>query len=219
MPSLALHVSFGLLLVAAAPVHADSARDALKRFADKVTTFQAHFDQVQTDDHGNITNRSSGEFWLSRPGKFRWAYEKPYAQLTVTDGQALWSYDPDLNQATVRAAQTALTGTPAELLSQRVHLESSFTIEDAGRDGDARLVRLLPKFQDSDFKSIDLSIGDNGAPQRMHFYSQIGTASEISFSEIKLNEPIAADEFQFTPPKDTEIVNADGGPKTRALGN
>ncbi len=233
-----------LLLVAAAvvvtaPVVADAAKNArastashassevarenLKRFADGVRTFEAHFEQVQTDDHGQVTNRSSGGFWLSRPaagggdaaGKFRWAYEKPYEQITVCDGAKLWSYDPDLEQVTVRNARQALTGTPAALLSQKTVLSDAFELQDAGADGDLRVVRLVPKSKDSDFKSIELALNGEGAPVRMRFADQIGGHSEVSFSDIKTNQPIDAAQFQFTPPKGAEVVDGDAAPASK----
>ncbi|MDB5986464.1 MAG: lolA [Nevskia sp.] len=209
---------FASTLLAISTAHADSAQDALKRFVDGVQTLDTHFEQVQTDEAGKVTNRSSGHFLLSRPtatskgeaGKFRWTYEKPYQQVSVCDGSKLWSYDPDLNQVTVREAKQALVGTPAALLSQRGGLSDAFTVQDAGVDGEAHLVKLVPKSKDSDFKSIELAIDKNGAPQRMRFADQIGSTSEITFSEIKTNSKIDPAQFQFTPPKKAEIVHGDG---------
>jgi len=201
---------------------AGAAREALQRFTDGVRTFQAHFDQVQTDDHGHITAQSSGEFWLERPGKsagagstgrFRWAYEKPYEQLTVCDGDKLWSWDPDLEQVTVRSARQALVGTPAALLSQRAMLGDAFTIQDAGDDGGLHTVRLVPKSGDSDFKSIELELDKDGAPVKMHFADQIGGHSDISFTAVKTNAAIDDAQFHFTPPKGAEIVNGDAPPQ------
>jgi len=202
--------------------YADTPQDALKRFTDGVQTFDAHFDQVQTTDKGQVTARSSGHFWLARPvagnstGKFRWAYEKPYEQATICDGAKLWAYDPDLNQVTVRDAKSALAGTPAELLSQKTALSSAFTVKDAGTEGDARLVTLVPKSKDSDFKSIELALNKDGAPLRMRFADQIGGHSEVSFTEVHTNTKIDPAQFQFTPPKGAEIVN-DGGITTKSL--
>jgi len=210
------------LLFPIAESRSDSAQDALKRFTDGVQTFDAHFDQVQTTDKGQVTARSSGHFWLARPtaatgtGKFRWAYEKPYVQATICDGAKLWAYDPDLNQVTVRDAKSALAGTPAELLSQKTALATAFTVKDAGMDGDTRLVNLVPKSKDSDFKSIELALNKDGAPVRMRFADQIGGNSEVTFTEVHTNAKIDASQFQFTPPKGAEIVN-DGGITTKSL--
>jgi outer membrane lipoprotein carrier protein len=214
-----------LAAAAMAPVaHAGSAQDALKRFADGVKTFEAHFEQVQTDDHDRITGSSSGQFLLSRPGasanadktgKFRWAYEKPYEQLTVCDGDKLWSYDPDLEQVTVRSAHQALAGTPAALLSQKTAFSDAFNVQDAGAEGELHIVKLTPKSKDSDFKSIELALNKDGAPVRMRFADQIGGHSEVTFSAIRTNGPIDAAQFRFTPPKGTEVVDADAAPEQK----
>ncbi len=190
-------------------VLADGAQDAIKRFAGGVKTFEAHFEQVQTDEHGQVNTRSSGHFWLSRPGRFRWVYEQPYQQITVCDGDKLWAYDPDLEQVTVRKARLALPGTPAALLSQKTALSDEFKVQDAGTESSGRRVRLIPKSADSDFKSIELVLGKDGAPQQMKFADQIGGHSDITFTEVHANAAIADDKFLFSPPKGVEVVDGD----------
>jgi outer membrane lipoprotein carrier protein len=207
----------GLLPGAAA--HAGTAQQTLNRFTQDIKTFQAHFDQVQTDENGAVTGKSSGDFWLSRPtvtgdvGKFRWAYQQPYQQVTVCDGSKLWSYDPDLDQVTVRAAKQALSGTPAELLAQKNALGDRFTVQDAGRAGNANLIRLEPKTAGGDFKSIELAIGDDGALRELKFSDPLGGQSKIDFSAVKINQAIDARQFRFTPPENAQVINADGGAK------
>lgn len=206
------------------PASADAAQDALKRFVDGVQTFDARFEQTQTDDRGKVLGRSSGHFLLARPpassktgvGRFRWAYEKPYEQLSICDGVKLWAYDPDLDQVTVRNARSALAGTPAALLSQRGGLTEAFIVQDGGGDGDTKIVRLLPKAKDGDFKLIELSIDKAGAPQKMRFEDPIGGSSVVLFSAIKTNQAIDAAQFQFVPPKGTEVVDGDSGPNAGA---
>lgn len=220
-PFLTIWLSAAVLV----PAQADTGQDTLKRFVDGVQTFEAHFDQAQSNEKGVVTNRSSGQFSLARPaaggksevGRFRWAYEKPYEQVSVCDGSKLWAFDPDLNQVTVRPAQSALAGTPAALLSQRAGLGDAFTVSDAGAEGDARIVRLVPKSKDSDFKSIELAIDKAGAPVRMRFADQIGGTSEVKFSAIQVNTKIDPARFSFTPPKGVDIVDGEGGPTTKAI--
>ena len=183
--------------------------DALQRFVEKVETLSATFQQVQKDDKGSVLSASSGKLWLSRPGKFRWSYEKPYQQLMVCDGKELWQFDPDLNQAMVRPAGASLQGTPAQLLTDRAALDSHFRIEGAGTEDGAQRVRLLPKAPDSDFKSIELWLKD-GAPQRMRFHDPLGGVSEVAFGDIRTNTKLDAALFRFDPPKGTEVIRADG---------
>lgn len=196
-----------MLLLGAAPVHASEAESALRSFVEDVRTFSAHYEQIQTDEAGEVLQRSSGSMALSRPGKFRWTYDTPYEQLMVCDGESIWVYDPDLAQVTRRPAEAALTGTPAALLAQRASLSDSFTIEDGGRSDGLQSVRLLPTQSDSDFRSIELWLRD-GAPVRMRFHDQLGGQTDVRFTDPSVNQPIDAAQFQFTPPPGAELVDA-----------
>lgn len=196
-----------LLGIVAPYAYGASAEQELKRFVDEVKTFEAAFTQVQTDEAGELLSTQSGRFWLSRPGSFRWAYEKPYEQLMVCDGKRIWMHDPDLRQVTVRPAGEALAGTPAELLSQNMTLTSAFTLEDRGTEDGARALRLVPKAADADFKSIDLWLRA-GAPQRLRFADQLGGVTEVQFRNTKVNSKLDPALFRFTPPKGTEVIEA-----------
>ncbi|MGQ0586391.1 MAG: outer membrane lipoprotein chaperone LolA [Gammaproteobacteria bacterium] len=183
--------------------------DALQRFVGKVETLTADFQQVQKDERGKVLSTSSGRLWLSRPGKFKWSYEKPYQQLIVCDAKELWTFDPDLDQAMVRPAGATLQGTPAQLLTDRAALDAHFKVEGAGSDGGALRLRLLPKAADSDFKLIEMWFVDS-VPVRMRFHDPLGGISEVEFTGIKTNVALDAGLFRFTPPKGTEVIRAEG---------
>jgi outer membrane lipoprotein carrier protein len=200
-----------VLLLACGTAAASPETDALQKFVDTVQTLSARFEQVQKDEHGRVLQASSGRVWLSRPGRFRWSYEKPYTQLMVCDGRQLWQYDPDLKQALVRPAGATLQGTPAQLLTDRAALAQHFTVEGAGSEGGAQRLRLLPKAADSDFKSVELWLKD-GVPVRMRFHDPLGGTSEVTFAGISTNTHLDSGLFGFTPPKGTEVVRADDDP-------
>ena len=199
-------VSFFLALACGA-ASASPETDALQKFVDTVQSLSATFNQVQKDENGRVLQVSSGRLWLSRPGRFRWSYEKPYAQLMVCDGKQLWQYDPDLKQALVRPAGASLQGTPAQLLTDRTALAQHFTVEGAGIEQGAQHLRLLPKAADSDFKSVELWLED-GVPVRMRFLDPLGGASEVTFADIKTNASLDGGLFTFAPPKGTEVISA-----------
>ena len=191
---------------------AQDAKAALQQFLDGVQTFEAHFEQTQADEKGKLVQSASGRVWLARgaagTGKFRWDYQKPYAQQIVSDGKKIWLYDPDLAQVTVRSAADMLKGTPAALLSQGATLAAAFTLEDAGMDGSARRLRLRPKNSESAFQSIELSL-HNGAPVRMKFFDQLGGVTDLHFSAGKVNAKTDATRFEFTPPAGVEVVDTE----------
>lgn len=203
-------VLFSLIAAITMPAYAASAQDELRRFVEDVRFLSADFKQTQSDERGKLLSSSTGRMWLARPGRFRWAYQTPYEQLMVCDGQKIWTYDQDLSQVTVRSARDALTGTPAALLSQHRALTDDFVLEDGGIDGAAHLIKLKPRSADSDFKMIELWL-DHGTPARMRFLDQLGGSTDIGFSGVQTQQ--AGDDrlFRFAPPKGVEVIDAAGG--------
>lgn len=195
------------LLLAPLAARAASAEEELRQFVENVNTLSGVFTQTQTDEHGELMSSGSGRMALSRPGKFRWAYEQPYTQLMVCDGERIWAYDPDLAQVTVRPAGEALAGTPAELLAQKARLADNFTVSDGGEKDGLRLVRLEPKAADSDFKSIELWL-KAGVPQRLRFADPLGGNTEVELRGLKVNAAVDPGQFRFTPPKGVEVVES-----------
>jgi len=63
-----------------------SGLDALHSFIAATASAQGEFVQKVYDRKHKLTQEASGTLAFSRPGKFRWTYAKPYAQLIVGDG-------------------------------------------------------------------------------------------------------------------------------------
>ena len=91
--------------------------DTLKAFVRDVKTGRAAFTQTVTSPDGVKKKTSSGRFEFSRPDRFRFDYSKPFEQVIVSDGQKVWIYDADLNQASSRKLTEALGASPAALLT------------------------------------------------------------------------------------------------------
>ena len=91
--------------------------DTLKSYLRETSSASARFTQIVYDRNNRKLQETSGTMQFSRPGRIRWAYEKPYEQLIVGDGAELWVYDKDLNQVTVKAIGQAIGGSPAALLA------------------------------------------------------------------------------------------------------
>ncbi len=177
------------------------AADDFDAFFDGLRTFQAEFEQVVRDAQGNELQRSRGRFSIARPGRFRWDYEQPYRQLLLGDGERLWTYDPDLEQATVRPQQEALAGTPALLLSGGEHPRKLFEVS---KEGGAYL--LTPRKKgDQPFASLRLSF-DKGVLTRMEFRDELGQTTEILFHHARRNVRLEPGLFRFEPPVGTDVI-------------
>jgi outer membrane lipoprotein carrier protein len=195
-------------LAGALSAHA-SGLGQLAAFLDHTRTSRGTFEQTVTSAQRPSAQASSGTFAFARPGKFRWEYRKPFAQLIVGDGNRVWVYDQDLNQVTVRELDAALGATPAALLAGDNALERNFDLkEGAARDG-LEYVEATPKAAESQFRQIRIGFrGD--LPRAMTLKDAFGQVTELHFVTIERNPALAPGLFQFTPPKGADVV---GQPK------
>jgi outer membrane lipoprotein carrier protein len=194
----------GIALGAAAgPLRADGV-EQLREFARDVRSGQASFTQTVTSADGQRRKVSSGQFEFQRPNRFRFAYTRPFEQLIVADGQKVWIYDADLNQASSRALGQALGATPAALLAGG-SLDADFTLSaDAPRDGLA-WVRAMPKARDGPFR--ELRVGFRGRDlAAVEVIDAFGQRSLLQFGAFTVNAVLPAERFRFVPPPGAEVV-------------
>jgi len=189
----------GLSLPAAA-----SGLEQLKTFLADAHTAQGSFVQVVTAKSGRKPQQSSGSFALQRPGKFRWVYDKPYPQTLVSDGDRFWSYDPDLNQVTVKRLGKALGSSPAALLAGE-GLERSFDLKEAPAENGLEYVDATPKTQDASFQRVRIGLAGN-LPQVMEIHDNFGQTSVLRFTRFQINPALNAAQFRFVPPKGADVV-------------
>lgn len=188
--------------------HAD-AIDRLKAFIADTHAARASFSQSVTGKSGRKPQLSSGQMMFARPGKFRWVYEKPYAQLLVGDGKKLWVYDPDLKQVSVTALGRALGSSPAALLAGQAGengaIEKNFNLAESGSRDGLDWVEARPKSADGGFERM--RIGFAGADLRaMEIVDNFGQTTLIRFADFERNPALAVDLFRFTPPKGADVI-------------
>jgi outer membrane lipoprotein carrier protein len=194
---------------AAAPA---DGRQHAEQFLRGLEGLQADFKQTLSDSSGRVTDESSGTLAIKRPNRFRWDYLEPHEQVIVSDGTRIWLYDKDLEQVTVRKLDVALASTPAMLLSGQGTLTDNFDVtETSERDG-VLWVRMQPKRNDTDFKSV--SLGFTGAQaQELHFMEladKLGQTTLLEFSNLKRNPPLEAALFEFKVPQGADVIGDPG---------
>jgi outer membrane lipoprotein carrier protein len=194
----------GLLLVASAPAGAAGV-ERFREYLRATQTAQADFEQQVFDRDKKLVQRSRGSFTLQRPGRFRWSYAQPYAQLIVGDGKRVWIYDEDLNQVTVRAMAKALGSTPAALLAGAADVERAFELSDAGAREGLEWVEAKPREREAGFERIRLGLGAAGV-QAMELTDHFGQTTVLRFSNIARNPRVDPDAFRFLPPKGADVL-------------
>ena len=198
------------LALATGNVQAQSSVDDLGEklvndFVTDVITFESHFEQSLIDAEDTIIERTSGTLEIERPNRFRWTYAEPYEQWLVADGVNIWSYDVDLEQVTVKPQTQALANTPALLLGGSENALEQFNFDGTTVEELTTWVSLEPKDKESGFNRVKLGFIDNKL-RRMVFFDKLEQTTLIALYDVKVNEPIAADRFEFQVPDGVDLV-------------
>ncbi len=180
--------------------------EALKAFLSQTQTVKARFAQMVLDKNMKTLQQAQGVMQFSRPGKFRWDYEKPYEQAIVGDGTRLWIYDKDLNQVTVRKLDRALGASPAALLSGSNDLERDYNLTDAGVKNGLEWLEAVPKNRETVFERVRMGFGKSGL-EAMELRDQFGQMTVITFADVERNPRIPAEVFRFTPPAGADVIS------------
>ena len=115
-----------MLLVVAVPVHSETMApsgppvakdlkqvlDRLQRHYRETNSFTAKFNE-EIAAVGAPKKQRQGTVSFRKPGRMRWEFETPEKQTIVSDGETLYSYDPDLNQVVETPLKQALKSSSA----------------------------------------------------------------------------------------------------------
>jgi len=207
----------------AAPVASPSNADAvtlLRSFVRDVPSGRGNFVQTVTSPDGKRSRKSEGTLAFQRPNRFRFVYNAPTEQVIVGDGQKVWLFDADLNQVTVRPMSQALGSTPAALLSGG-SLDKDFVLSNVAAissgaasatpttqqaTSSLKWVEARPRNKDGQFQSVRVGFRQ-GQLAELEILDSFGQRSRLTFSQFEPRAKVAADQFQFTPPKGADVLD------------
>jgi outer membrane lipoprotein carrier protein len=168
-----------------------------------ISSLSAQFKQRISDADGFELQVSQGLFEVSQPNKLRWIVEQPMSQQVISDGITLWVYDPDLEQLIIQPFDKDIAATPAILFSGDLDsLDSVYFVERLEKDS----FLLTPEEEGSLFRSTEIQF-DGDKPSAIVLTDTLGQITLISFTGLKLNPPISADQFVFKIPQGIDIID------------
>jgi len=203
-----------LLLALALPAFAitaqASARAQLAAFTQGLNGLDGRFNQQVLDETGHLREESSGRVALSVPRLLRWEYLAPYPQLIVADGESVWVYDPDLEQASRRPQGSSVQDSPLIILTDPARLEREYQIEEIEPEDGLDWLTLTPKQNpdEAGFQRAWLGFNASGLV-RMDIEDALGQHTRIAFSQWQRNPAFSADTFRFTPPEGVDVIGED----------
>jgi len=209
--------SYALLLLGAhSTVWSQNAGDSgvgaermLDDFIEQVQTFSAQFEQQLWTADQELLETSAGTLSIARPNRFAWHYRAPYEQQVIVDGARYWTYDVDLEQASVGPLPEQLRNSPAMLLSGDRNVRESFDITETFTLDGKSWVRLEPRESGGDFSSVLIAFRD-GLLLELELVDGLDQTTRIAFSDIEINARIDASVFEFDPPAGVDVIGDPG---------
>ena len=181
------------------------ARARLDAFAQNLHSLTGRFSQSLTDINGHTSKTSAGTLALEAPREFRWDTLTPYKQTIVADGSRVWMYDPELQQVTVSAQSGEEAHSPLTVLTDLKQMDRDFTVSEQGERDGLLWLRLTSRSKNPQFDHAELGFDANGLA-RMTFRDQLGSTTDIRFSDWQRNPAIPPTTFNFVPPKGADVI-------------
>lgn len=199
-------VALALCLGAGAAGANDGARMAA--MLGGLTSFRADFTQVLLNRFGEPMQTTTGTLHWQRPHRLRWEVDDPYPQLVLADGRALWVFDPDLEQVSVRPLAETIAGTPAGFLAGSPEgLAGQFDVRsEAGETPGAVRFVLTPRDEDSVFREITLALSQTGALTRLEITDHLDQRTRTSFTAAVENPALDDALFAFKVPPGVDVI-------------
>ena len=193
------------------------ALNSLSQFLKQTQSGRSQFSQVVTSpakaDQAPRRKTSSGTFEFQRPQQFRFAYQKPFVQTMVSDGQSLWLYDSDLNQVTVRKQSQAWGQTPAAFIASTGDLkvlQAEFNLMPEADSEGMQWIKATPKQSEGSVQIIrvGLKVQAQAIPvlSVLEIVDGLGQTSRLNFQNFEVNAKLTPETFQFKTPAGAQVI-------------
>ena len=193
------------------------ALNSLSQFLKQTQSGRAQFTQQVISpakaDQAPRRKTSSGTFEFQRPQQFRFAYQKPFVQTMVSDGQSLWLYDADLNQVTVRKQSQGWGQTPAAFIASTGDLkvlQAEFNLLAEADSEGMQWIKATPKQSEGAVQIIrvGLKVQAQAIPvlSVLEIVDGLGQISRLNFQNFEVNAKLTPETFQFKTPAGAQVI-------------
>lgn len=179
--------------------------------------FTANVKQEMTIVSLGKTTTASGTLAFKRPGKMRWEFDHEAPETIVADGSTLWIYQPAEHQVLKAPFHEAFRSTtPISFLTGVGRLTQDFNASLDGASPDGRLVYLMLVPRQDSATGASTAVGklrlkvarDTGEIRGAEVYDPLGNVSRLEFDDIKRNQGLSDDRFEFHVPPGVDVITA-----------
>jgi outer membrane lipoprotein carrier protein len=214
--TLALLVCFWPLY-ATADVTPEEVITKVQALYDKAGGFQARFRQESRVKAAGASDSAAGWMYFMKPRRMRWQYETPPEQKKeiVSDGRLVWMYMPADGVVMVYKLDQVLRSDLVMRFFSGIGLvkkDFNMAWQRPPLEGASFFIDLFPRKDQPELKRLTLTINPNTyLVEKLDFSNALGEESRFTFTQIKLEVPMAPSFFTFTPPPGVQVIRETPG--------
>jgi outer membrane lipoprotein carrier protein len=168
-----------------------------------ITDIQGSFVQESYITDLDERHQFQGKFFIKMPSLLRWNYQEPKNEEVIIKDNTLWIYKKSEKQVIKTAFDAKTYGqAPIALLTGLGNIDRDFIVSK-GKKG---MLSLLPKSPMGAIKAILIGYSNYQFPiSNLKLIDIYGNEISIFLQDVKINQGIKSQQFDFTPPKGIEI--------------
>lgn len=195
-----------------AAVSDDSSREARTNLIERLASMQslqADFAQTVTDEQGELVQQLHGRFALARPNLLYWQTDAPDETVMIADGEALWYYNPFVEQVSVYNQSDSMAQSPLLLLvDENSPAWSDYTVS---YENDSYALQPIVGSEARQSLQLVFLAEDSRQLQRIILDDGQGQLSTIELENVQINAQLPANLFRFELPVGVELDDQRGG--------
>lgn len=166
----------------------------IETYMNNITTMKARFSQMSQD--ASVEN---GTFYLWRPGRLRFEYDKPNGDYIVADGLLVHYWDNGVKNY----SNAPIGSTLADfLLRKKIKFSGDIKVLSLKRPQTGKLVLTLAQTKNPEAGDLRLLLNEN--PMRLEKWritDGTGNITEVTLTKAEVGQKIDPRLFRFVPPK------------------
>jgi len=184
------------------PVAVNQDARLLRSKLTRLPQFSALFNQQVFDNKGKLIQQASGSMAVSQPNQFRWLTNEPDESVIVSDGVAVWVYNPFVEQVTVMDLDNTVKQSPLWLIANQTDTAwSQFKVKQSEQ---GKRFSIIPNDPNSLTRQIVLAF-DGDSLVELTLEDSQGQSSVFALSEFNAAPNFAPKTFSFELPQDVDL--------------
>jgi len=178
---------------------------------DRVDDFVADFTQEYTNVALGDTDTSTGRVHFLKPGMMRWDYVSPMFRIFVSDGSALWIYEPEEGLYYTQPLADSDLPSALRFLMGDGRIEEDFEISRVDDRAGRLVLELVPVEDEGQYTKLRFVVDpETWSVTETTIYDPLGNTNRIRFSNREENVGYEAADFRFVPPEGaTRVADPD----------